>query len=313
MLQKPKIIFWGTPEFAVPALQALIDNDLKPVLVVTQPDKPIGRKQEVIPSPIKKIASENNIPIFQPLHQKDLPEICRKYQPDVCVLAAFGLIIPKNVLNKPACGFLNIHPSLLPKYRGSSPIQTALLNNDKETGVSLIQLTNKVDAGPIIAQKTLAITNLDNAQTLSKRLAELGADLLIEILPDFAAGKIVSRVQDESRATYTKKISREDGRINWQKEAGQIERQFRAFYPWPGIFTLFNGKRLKIANLSVLEDDFGAELAPGAVFLGPEGELAVKAGSGAVILNSVQPEGKKEMPGNDFLRGQKELAGAVFS
>ncbi|MFA6215909.1 MAG: methionyl-tRNA formyltransferase, partial [Patescibacteria group bacterium] len=253
---KPKIIFLGTPEFAVPSLLALIANGFKPVLAITQPDKPAGRKQELTPPPIKQAALQNEILVLQPPAKNDLAEIFLQYRPDLCVLVAYGSIIPKDCLNQPRGGFLNIHPSLLPKYRGSSPIQTAILNGEKETGVSIIQLVSQVDAGPIIAQKTMAIAETDNAETLSKKLAELGAELLIEILANYLAGRILPKPQDESKATFTAMISREDGQINWQKTAAEIQRQFRAFYPWPGVFTQISGQRLKIANLSVLEGNF---------------------------------------------------------
>ena len=316
---RSKIIFLGTPDFALPTLKALIENDLKPVLVITQPDKPVSRKQELTPPPIKELALANNLPVAQPNNKEELLEIFNQYQVDVCVLVAYGMIITEEVLLKPKFGFLNLHPSLLPKYRGPSPIQATLLNGDSETGMSIIELTNKVDAGSIVAQKKLKIESSDNAETLHDKLAQLGAELLVEVLPDYLAGNVKANPQDDMQATYTKKIDREDGEIDWQKKAIEIKRQFQAFYPWPGIFTHLAKKRLKIINLSLLEGDFPAlqqgkdpDLALGEVFLGPDSELAVKCSDGAISLTSIQLEGKKEMSGQEFLRGQKDLIGKIL-
>jgi len=308
----PKIIFLGTPEFALPALEALIKHGLAPAFVITQPDKPVGRKQNLSPPPVKALALANNLEVLQPENKKELQRVFNENEADVCVLVAYGMIVPDDVIDKPRPGFLNLHPSLLPKYRGSSPIQTALLNGDKKTGISIIRLTNQVDAGPILVQRELAVQEDDNAEILHDKLANLGAELLIEILPKYLSGEVEPVPQDGSKATYTEMIKREDGAINWSKTALEIKRQFRAFYPWPGIFTHLDKKRLKIANLSVLEGDFKANLAPGQVFLGQNQELAVKCGDGAVSLISVQLEGKKEMTAEEFLRGQKELVGKIL-
>jgi methionyl-tRNA formyltransferase len=309
---KPKIIFLGTPEFALPALEALIKNNLAPFLVITQPDKPVGRKQNLAAPPVKEMALANSLKVVQPKNKKELKMIFDKNQADVCVLVAYGLIIPDEIINLPKFGFLNIHPSLLPKYRGSSPVQSALLSGDSITGVSIIRLTNQVDAGPIVAQKKISISDNDNAETLHNKLSVLGAELLIENIHDYINGDLKPTAQDESKATYCQKISRQDGQINWLKSATEIKHQFQAFNPWPGVFTLLGSKRLKITDLSVLEGDFGANLAPGQVFLGPNNTLAVKCGQGALELKIVQLEGKKEMSGAEFLRGQKDLEGKTL-
>lgn len=306
---KLRIVFLGTPKFALPTLGALIDNNLKPILVVTQPDKPVGRSKKLIPSPVKQLALKNEIPVVQPETRNDLEKVFIDCEADVCVLAAYGMIIPKIYLEKPRLGFLNVHPSFLPKYRGASPIQAALLNGDQETGVSIIKLIPKMDAGPIVAQETVRISPRDNAETLHDKLAKAGADLLVKILPDYLGGKIKAKSQDEAKATYTKLIKREEGRINWQKKAIEIERQFKAFYPWPGVFTQMAGKRLKIANLGVLEGDFGPKLGAGEVFLTPQNGLAVKCGQSAVEIKNLQLEGKKEMGGQEFLQGHQDLIG----
>lgn len=312
MLNQPKIIFLGTPEFALPTLEALIKNDLAPVLVVTQPDKKVGRKQNLAPPSIKEMALANNLAIVQPKNKKELAKIFSRQIFDVAILVAYGLIIPDEIINQPKFGFLNLHPSLLPKYRGPSPIQAALLNGDNETGVSIIKLVKAIDAGPIVAQKKVDIKPEDNAESLHDKLAKVGAELLIQILPDYLAGRIKPISQDEVKASYTKIIKRDDGQINWQKTASQIDGQFRAFYPWPGVFTHLDGKRLKIANLGVLEGVLGGKLSFGEVFLSQNGQLVVKCGQGAVELKVVHLEGKKEMTGKEFLRGQKDIIGKVL-
>ena len=309
---KPKIIFLGTPHFASPFLQALVKNQMKPVLVITQPDEPVGRKKELTPPPVKVVAEKLGITVSQPKDKREIIEELKKHQPDICVLVAYGQIISPEALLIPKFGFVNVHPSLLPKYRGASPIQTAILNGDNQTGISIIQLTRKVDAGPIVAQEAIDIKPTDTAETLHNSLSQLGAKLLIKILPDYLAGNMRPKPQDESKATYTKLFSRQDGLINWQETASQIEAQFRAFHPWPGVFAYWGQKRLKIVNLSVLEGDFRADLRPGEVFLGQNNTLAIKCGQGAIEIKVIQPEGKKEIPALEFLRGHKEILGVVL-
>ncbi|MDX9892998.1 MAG: methionyl-tRNA formyltransferase [Patescibacteria group bacterium] len=312
MAKDNKIIFLGTPNFAVPSLQALIDNNFKPFLVITQPDRPVGRKQELVAPPVKVLAQENGIPVIQPENKRELEKFFKDNNCEVAILVAYGMLITAETLELPKWGFLNIHPSLLPKYRGSSPLQTALLNGDTQSGVSIIKLTYGIDAGPIVGSKKFEISQNDNAETLHDKAAKLGAELLIELLPSYLAGQIEARVQDDSQATYTRIISREDGLINWQRSAEEIARQFKAFTPWPGVFSQLTNKRLKIVNLSVLEGDFRADIIPGTLFLGPNKQLCAKCGQGAIVLDTVQLEGKQQLSGTEFLRGQQELVGKVL-
>jgi len=307
-----KLVFLGTPDFAVPFLQALIDNSMKPVLVITQPDEPVGRKQEFKAPPVKVLAEKSGIEVKQPEGKSELSGILKKHQPDVCVLVAYGDIITKEALAIPKFGFVNIHPSLLPVYRGPSPVQAAILNQDRFTGVSIMLLDQKVDHGPILAQEKIEILPTDNNEILHRRLAEAGTKLLVKILPEHLAGKIKPQPQDDSKATFTEIIKRSDGQVNWSKPASEIEAQFRAYFPWPGVFSLWGEKRLKIANLSVLEDQINDDLAAGTVFLTQNKALAVKCGQGAVELKSVQLEGKKEMSGEDFARGYQNIVGVVL-
>ncbi len=313
MSHKPKIVFLGTPEFARPTLKILLKNGLRPELVITQPDKPVGRTSKIFFSPIKQLALAEGLNLFQPKGSKELIEIFSNQKFEVAILVAFSMIIPSKIINKPKFGFLNLHPSLLPKYRGPSPIQQALLNGDDKSGVSIIKLEKEIDAGPIIAQQEVTINLEDNAETLHTKLAKVGAELMLKILPGYLAKSAKIIPQDNSKATYTKIINRQDALVDWKKTAWQINLQFRAFFPWPGVFTNLDGKRLKILNLSVLEGDFEAVLIPGMIFLGPRKELMVKCGKGALELKTIQIEGKKKLLGKDFLHGQKNLIGKILN
>jgi methionyl-tRNA formyltransferase len=300
-----KIIFFGTPRFAGKALQALIDNGYNVVGVVTQPDKPVGRKQELQKSSVKILAESNSIPVISLERLADL-------KPDLGILFAYGEIIPELVLEVFPKGILNIHPSLLPKYRGSSPVQAAILNGDEITGVSIIKLDNIMDHGPIVAQQEVVIKKDETAEKLLDRLAEVGTKLLIKILPDYMEGRIELQPQDDSQASYTRRVNRRDGQINWRRSAVQIERQFRAFHPWPGVYTHWGKKRLKITKLGQFRGDFEQNLTPGTVFLGPDSQLLVACADEAIVLEIVQLEGRKEVDGRDFLNGNKEIIGAVL-
>ena len=234
-------------------------------------------------------------------------------EPNLIILSAYGQIIPKEILKIPKYGCLNIHPSLLPKYRGPSPIQTAILNGDEKTGVTIFIMDEKIDHGPIVAQKELEIKNY-NFKTLSKKLANLGADLLIEILPKYLAGEMKPIPQDDSKATYTKIIKKEDGKINWQKSAEEIERMTRAFTLWPGTYTYINLKKpkmLKIIKVKVFKIDH--QKTPGTIFLTEKKELAVACAQNALILKEVQLEGKRKMSGRDFLNGHPEIINSILS
>ena len=307
-IKDPKIIFFGTPAFALPALRALIEGNFKPRLVITQPDQPVGRRQDLTAPPVKVLAKQHQIRVSQPETKKELSEIFIKEACEIAIVVAYGMILPSAVLKLPLFGFLNIHPSLLPKYRGPSPIQSALFNGDKETGVTIIKLNEKMDAGPILANQVFKISD-ENASELHDQLSQIGAELLVKILPDYLSGKIHLTPQDDSQATYTKIIKREDGLIDWTKSALEIFNQFKAFTPWPGVFTYLDGKRLKISNLSVLEGDFKVDLPSGTVFLTSQKVLAVKCGSAAILITRLQFEGKKEILASEFLQGHSDFIG----
>ena len=290
-MNQPKIIFIGTSQFAVPILEKLFSRNYQIIAIITAPDRPAGRRQELTPPPIKEAALNYNLPILQPERIEQIQNKISEMSPDLIVLAAYGRIIPKGVLNIPRLGCLNFHPSLLPKYRGPSPIQTAILNDDKITGVTIILMDEKIDHGPIIAQKELSINPRETSRSLEEKLSHSAANLLIEILPQYLEGKIKPEAQDESKASYTKIINREDGRINWQESAQTIDRKIRAFYPWPGAWTYFGQQRVKIIKAKAVDQAQPAALSTGKGFL---------------FLEIVQPAGKKTMTGQEFFRGRQK-------
>jgi len=281
---KPKIVFIGTPDFAATILEATVRYSLFVVYcVVTAPDKPVGRKQILTPPPVKISAQKYNIPVLQPEILANSKSQITNYKPDLIIVAAYGQVLPKEILEIPKYGCLNVHPSLLPKYRGPSPIQTTILNGDKETGVTIILMDKKIDHGPIISNSKFKIQNSKfTYEELLKKLANLGAKLLIETIPKWINGEIKPKTQAESKATYTKILKKEDGKIDWKKSAEEIERQVRAFYPWPGSFT-FIKKNNKVIRVKILE----AEVSK----------------SNQLIIKKVQPEGKKPMGFEEFKRG----------
>jgi len=280
---KIRIIFIGTPEFGAIILEELVKNNYQPVLVITNPDKPVGRKQVLTPPPVKLAAQKYKISIEQPEKIKNSKIKIQNLEPDLIITAAYGQIIPKEILKIPKYGCLNIHPSLLPKYRGPSPIQAAILNGDKETGVTIMLMDEKMDHGPILNQRELEFSILNfQFSKLHDRLADLGAKLLLETIPDWINGKIKPQTQDEKKATYTKIIKKEDGEINWKKPAQEIERQIRAFNSWPGAFTFIQKKgkkiRIKICQAELSKDN-------------------------KLIIKKLQPEGKKPMSFEEFKKG----------
>jgi len=312
--QELNIIFIGTPEFGAIILEGLIKSNYKPFLVITAPDKPIGRKQTLTPPPVKVSAQNYNIAVAQPEKIKDWKEEIKKLKPDLIILASYGQIIPKEILDAPRYGCLNIHPSLLPKYRGASPIQYAILNGDEKTGVTIMRMSEKLDAGPILANSEWQIANRITYKELHDKLAEMGAELLIENLPKLFSGQLSPQPQDDLKATYTKILTKEDGKIDWQKPAVEIERKIRALNPWPGTFcqwqTVNKRQILKILEADVF--NFNDEKKPGQVFLFGKEKLTVKTGKNYLIIQKLQLEGGKPLSYQDFLRGHKEIIGTIL-
>lgn len=301
----------GTPQFAVPSLLALCERH-QAVGVVTQPDRPAGRGRCVTPSPVKETALAQGIAVYQPqtLRTAEAIEPLARWQPEVIVVAAFGQILPPAVLALPPHGCLNVHASLLPRYRGAAPIPAAILAGDEMTGVTLMRMDEGMDTGPILAQADLPVAAGDTAGSLTTQLAELGARLLVDLLPGWLAGEVAARPQDAARAIYCKPLKKQDGLLDWSAPAVQLDRQVRACHPWPGAYTTWRGQVLKIARARP-RPEWAGEGRPGTVVLLPEG-LGVVTGQGLLELVEVQAAGKKPMPAGEFVRGQRGLGGAVL-
>jgi methionyl-tRNA formyltransferase len=303
-----KVVFMGSPDFALGSLKALAAH-YNVTGVVTQPDRPAGRGRTMTPPPIKVLADELGIETIQPQRLKE-PEAQAKlleWQPDLIVVAAFGQILRRNVLELPRYGCINVHASLLPRWRGAAPIQAAILAGDEASGVSIMQMDPGIDTGPWLAQKMEIIRPDDTAETLSQRLACLGADLLIETLPAYLEGKISPRPQDESRATYAGMIDKEAGKLDFQKSAEELSRSVRAYQPWPGTYTFIDGVMLKIHRAySCCPEQKPAEATPAGQTMVWDGLPAVQTQQGILVLDEVQPAGKKPMPGAGFLNGFRQ-------
>lgn len=299
----------GTPDFAVPGLHKLIETQ-NVVGVVTQPDRPAGRGRQLQASPVKIVAEAAGVPLYQPksLRSEEAAEPLRQWQPDVIVVAAFGQILRSHVLALPPHGCLNIHASLLPRWRGASPIQHAILAGDAETGITLMQMNEGLDTGPVFVQQAIAIQSTDTAATLHDRLADLGAAMLGLYLDDILAGRVAVTPQRDDLATYAPLIKKEDGRFDWQKTATELERQVRAMTPWPGAFTTWQGQQLKIIEAQVVEVAQAAG-EPGQVTAYKD-MVVVRARHGGLLLQQVQLAGKRATAVGDFLHGHPDFIGS---
>ncbi len=307
------VLFWGTPEFALPSLENIYQGGLDLVGVVTNQDELVGRKQILTAPPVKQWAQKHKIPVYQPATLKDL-KISDLPKADLYVVAAYGKIIPPAILAKPTYGVLNVHPSLLPRWRGPSPIQYTILAGDTETGVTIMKMDELMDHGQIVAQKKIKIGQTAYPE-LHDRLAKLGAELLAETLPKYLAGQIKLTAQDDSKATFSKLLRRDDGRIDWKKPAAEIDRMIRAFNPWPGTWTLAPSKdkiyRIKIEAGTAVETDASAGL-PGYVWSEDKEKLLVKTGRGNLSILKLTLAGKKPLTAAAFISGYAELVGSNF-
>ena len=297
-----RIIFAGTSQFGIPTLEKLLSLNYQLATVVTQPDKPVGRKQVLTPSPIKVWALKHNIPVEQPEKIGQLQTQISDLKPDLLLVAAYGQIIPKAILDLPRFGSINIHGSLLPKYRGASPIQSAILNGDKETGITLIKMDEQMDHGPIIAKEVLRLSGIETFPELYEKLSHVSAELVSKALPEWFSGRVKAAEQIHTHATYTKLLKRDDGRLDWSSNAREIDQKIRALNPEPGTYTTLDGKTVKILAAETLNES-KIEL-PGKIY-NRSGELAVKCLDGSILIKELQPEGKKPMSGKDFLNGLK--------
>ena len=303
-----KIVFMGTPDFAVPTLQALIQHH-EVIGVVTQPDRPAGRKQQIRQSPVKQVAVEADIPVFQPkkLRKSEAIEALKQWQPDVYVVAAFGQILPQSVLDIPPYGSINVHASLLPRWRGAAPIHAAIKAGDDETGVTIMLMDAGLDTGPMLSKQAIPIEKDDTGQSMHDKLANLGAGLLIKTLPAYLSGELQPKLQDDSQSTYAPMIKKEEGCIDWSQPAQSIERHVRAFTPWPGTFTHWDGNQLKIHSGKVTSGDahIGQVIEKGE-------HIAIGTGDGLFLLQEVQLAGKKRIQIGDFVRGYNDFIGSVL-
>lgn len=300
-----KIVFMGTPEFSVPILEALI-RDYDVVGVVTQPDRPAGRGGKIRFSAIKEVALNHNIPVFQPevIRKTDAIETLRAWEADVYVVAAFGQILPQALLDIPRYGSINVHASILPRWRGASPINASILAGDAETGVTIMKMDAGLDTGDMISIGKVPITAEETAQTLHDKLSQLGADLLLETLPRYFSEELVPQPQPEAGVTHAPQIEKEQGLIDWSRSANEIDRLVRGFTPWPGTFTAWNGKQLKIhaGYTSAGSAEVGRVIEQ-------DGKLAIGTGDGLYFLSEIQLEGKKRVSVGDFLRGYPQIIG----
>ncbi len=307
-----KIVFMGTPDFARAALEKIIEAGHEVLLAVTQPDKPKGRSGELQISDVKACALEHGIPVFQPVRIK-LPENVaelKKYDADIYVVAAFGQILSQEILDIPRFGCVNIHASILPKYRGAAPIQQAILDGEKETGVTIMQMAAGMDTGDILLQRTIQISDEETGGGLFDKLSDLGGNLIVEALPKIERGEITPVPQDEALATKCGKLSKDMGRIDFRQDAETIRNLVRGLNPWPSAFTCLDNKMLKVWKARVLSEDSGQ--APGTVVKVDKSSFAVACEKGTLEILEVQLEGKKRMPAADFLLGYRLAVGTVL-
>ena len=309
-----KIVFMGTPDYAAEALRALIRAGHEITAVVTQPDKPKGRSGEPVPSPVKVCASEHGIPVMQPkrIRTPEATEELRKYPADVYVVAAFGQILTQEILDMPPYGCLNIHASLLPKYRGASPIQHVIIEGEEKTGITVMQMDAGIDTGDMLYKKEIPIGAEDNYETLHDKLTILGGEAIVEAIELLEQGKLVPEKQEDSDSCYAPKIAKEMGRIEFSRSAAEIDRLIRGMTPWPSAYTGYKGKQLKIWKAVPLETYDNKGRPGGEILEVSKNSVIVAAGKGAVEILELQLEGKKRMTTHDFLLGVKMLPGEML-
>ncbi len=314
MTQNPlRLVFMGTPEFAVPALGALLDAGHDVVGIYTQPDRRSGRGRRLSAPPVKAFAEGRGLPVFQPASLREDAEARQRIadlSPDAIIVAAYGLFLPEDTLAVPRLSCLNIHPSLLPRHRGPSPVATAILEGDDNTGVTIMLLDEGMDTGPVLAQRETPIAPKETCDNLTARLFDIGANLLVETLQQWSAGNISPTPQNNANATITQRLQRADGRIDWNQPAESISRQIRAFTPWPGTFTTWRGRTLKILEAEPLNDTHAEP--PGKVIAINDSDIAIATGQSILWLARVQMEGRRASSAADFARGYPDFVGSVL-
>ena len=311
--QNPRLIYMGTPEFAIPTLRALIESEYKILSVVTQPDRPKGRGRKMAASPVKRLATEQNIEILQPerVSDNDFCDLIRKKAPDLIIVVAFGQILRKAFLSIPRWGVINIHASLLPQYRGAAPIQWAILNNESQTGLTVMRMDERMDTGPILFQEEIPILQDETAGQLHDRLALMAGDLMIRALNQMAGNPVKESPQDHSMATYAPKIEKSISLIDWKQHAVRISALIRALDPRPGAYTSIQGREIKLFSSRVADED-RVGLVPGRVIRNGGGGLYVETGKGVIEIREVQYSGKKRLTAPDFLRGFSLSEGTIL-
>ena len=299
-----KLVFMGTPAFSVPILEGLLEEGYEVVAVVTQPDRPVGRKKIITPTPVKEAAVKHGLLVLQPekISGSEEMEKIIALQPDVIITAAFGQFLPEKLLQAPVHGAINVHASLLPKYRGGAPVHYSIINGEKETGVTIMEMIKKMDAGGIYAQESLPITKQDDVGTMFEKLSALGKQLLLKTLPDILNGNLSPRPQDESKVTFSPNITREQEAIDWNKTAEEIDNQVRGMRPWPIAFTTYEQTRWKLLNVEALAEKTTAE--PGTIIKKDKKHLWIACGKQTVLaIKELQPAGKGKQAVNEFLNG----------
>ncbi|MFC1966196.1 methionyl-tRNA formyltransferase [Chloroflexota bacterium] len=310
-----RVIFMGTPEFAVSPLEHLILNRYQVAAVYTQPDKTAGRGRSLVSSPVKRAAVSWKLPVVQPVSFREAGAVAQlaDFRPDVVVVAAFGQILPQSVLDIPKYGCINIHPSLLPKFRGASPVAAAILAGSEFSGVSIMLMDKGLDTGPVLARAQVSISAQDTTASLTAKLSLIAAQLLLEVLHFWSRGEITSQPQSEAEATYTSVLSKQDSEIDWRLSAVEIWRRVRSFHPWPGCYARWQGRQLKIIEAVPLSGEQKLEVGQ-VVALNQGGVVVgVNTGDGILGLLWVQLEGKQAMSAAEFIRGQKQFIGAILS
>ncbi len=306
-----RVVYMGTPEFAVNALKSIIDDGYNVVGCYTQPDKMQGRSSKLIASPVKECAAAHGIPVFQPekIRLEENVEELRSLAPDIIIVAAFGQILPLSILEMPKYGCINIHASLLPRYRGAAPIEWSVINGEKETGVTTMFMAEGLDTGDIIEEAVTEIGAKETAEELRSRLAELGAELILSTMKAVISGDFKRTPQDDSKSNYAVRLSKEMGKADWSLPAVKIERLIRGLRPWPVVYSSLSGRGLKIYAADVVEDMSGE---PGEIIEVGKKNFVVACGEGALRIRMVQPEGKKMMDAASFLNGNKLTVGMRF-
>ena len=307
-----RIVFMGTPDFSVPVLETLIGSGHQVIGVVTQPDKPKGRGKAVLMTPVKEKALEFDIPVYQPVKVRapEFVEVLKELNPDIMVVVAFGQILPKSVLEIPKYGCVNVHASLLPRYRGAAPIQWVVIDGEKESGVTTMLMDEGLDTGDMLEKSVVVLDPDETGGSLHDKLSKLGAELIISTLEKIENGTVVRTPQTDENTCYARMLKKSMGDIDWSMEASAIERLIRGLNPWPSAYTKWNGKTLKIWSAQVLEEEY--EGACGEVVYTDKNSLYVKTGKGTLALKELQPEGKKRMEVDAFLRGYPVELHTVF-